>query len=40
MGAYLMDMFVGRERLAALCNICKAYVSSTFSTGFESLTLR
>jgi len=24
MGAYLMDMFVGRERLAALCNICKA----------------
>ena len=28
MGAYLMDMFVGRERLAALCNICKAYVLS------------
>ncbi|KAK0746497.1 SAC3/GANP/Nin1/mts3/eIF-3 p25 family-domain-containing protein [Schizothecium vesticola] len=25
MGAYLMDMFVARERLAALCNICKAY---------------
>lgn len=24
MGAYLMDMFVGRQRLAALCNICKA----------------
>lgn len=24
MGAYLMDMFVVRERLAALCNICKA----------------
>lgn len=24
MGAYLMDMFVTRERLAALCNICKA----------------
>lgn len=24
MGAYLMDMFVGRERLAALCNMCKA----------------
>lgn len=24
MGAYLMDMFVGRERLAALCNLCKA----------------
>ena len=28
MGAYLMDMFVGRERLAALTNICRAYVSS------------
>ncbi|KAH6634832.1 SAC3/GANP/Nin1/mts3/eIF-3 p25 family-domain-containing protein [Chaetomium sp. MPI-SDFR-AT-0129] len=25
MGAYLMDMFVGRERLAALCNFCKGY---------------
>ncbi|GAB0136902.1 hypothetical protein EsDP_00005187 [Epichloe bromicola] len=25
MGAYLMDMFVSRERLAALCNICKSY---------------
>ncbi|KXX77244.1 Leukocyte receptor cluster member 8 [Madurella mycetomatis] len=25
MGAYLMDMFVGRERLAALCTICRAY---------------
>ncbi|ROW02089.1 hypothetical protein VSDG_02494 [Cytospora chrysosperma] len=25
MGAYLMDMFVSRERLAALCNICRAY---------------
>jgi len=24
MGGYLMDMFVDRERLAALCNICKA----------------
>lgn len=24
MGAYLMDMFVVRERLAALCNICKS----------------
>jgi len=24
MGAYLMDMFVGRERLAALSNICRA----------------
>lgn len=28
MGAYLMDMFVARERLAAMCNICKRYVSS------------
>ncbi|KAJ0118100.1 sac3 ganp domain protein [Diaporthe amygdali] len=27
MGAYLMDMFVDRERLAALCNMCKAYKS-------------
>jgi SAC3 family protein LENG8/THP3 len=26
MGAYLMDMFVKRERLAALSNICRAYV--------------
>lgn len=25
MGAYLMDMFVSRERLAAMCNICKRY---------------
>jgi hypothetical protein len=30
MGAYLMDMFVGRERLAALCNICKGYVFPIF----------
>ena len=29
MGAYLMDMFVGRERLVAMCNICKAYVDLT-----------
>ena len=27
MGAYLMDMFVGRERLVALCNICISYVN-------------
>jgi hypothetical protein len=42
MGAYLMDMFVVRERLAAMCNICKAYkpdVKLRFITeelGFES----
>ncbi|KAI5463518.1 SAC3/GANP/Nin1/mts3/eIF-3 p25 family-domain-containing protein [Mariannaea sp. PMI_226] len=42
MGAYLMDMFVVRERLAALCNICKAYKPSvklrfiTEELGFES----
>lgn len=42
MGAYLMDMFVGRERLAALCKICKTYkpdVKLRFVTeelGFES----
>ncbi|KAK1834254.1 SAC3/GANP/Nin1/mts3/eIF-3 p25 family-domain-containing protein [Podospora conica] len=44
MGAYLMDMFVARERLAALCNISKAYkpdVPLRFITdelGFESDT--
>ncbi|KAL3427316.1 ganp nin1 mts3 eif-3 p25 family protein [Phlyctema vagabunda] len=42
MGAYLMDMFVVRERLAAMSNICRAYkpdVSMRFITeelGFES----
>ncbi|MCJ1253754.1 Leukocyte receptor cluster (LRC) member 8 [Lignoscripta atroalba] len=42
MGAYLMDMFVARERLAALANMSKAYkpeVSLRFVTeelGFES----
>ncbi|TAQ85219.1 hypothetical protein B7494_g6464 [Chlorociboria aeruginascens] len=42
MGAYLMDMFVVRERLAALSNMCKAYkpdVKLRFVTeelGFES----
>ncbi|KAG9246204.1 SAC3/GANP/Nin1/mts3/eIF-3 p25 family-domain-containing protein [Calycina marina] len=42
LGAYLMDMFVIRERLAALCNICKAYKPSvklrfvTEELGFES----
>ncbi|KAG6118577.1 hypothetical protein E4U13_008413 [Claviceps humidiphila] len=44
MGAYLMDMFVSRERLAAMCNICKSYkpdVKLRFITeelGFESDT--
>jgi hypothetical protein len=27
MGAYLMDMFVARERIAALATICKSYVT-------------
>ncbi|KAH8593519.1 SAC3/GANP/Nin1/mts3/eIF-3 p25 family-domain-containing protein [Bisporella sp. PMI_857] len=42
MGAYLMDMFVVRERLAAISNICRAYkpdVKLRFVTeelGFES----
>ncbi|KAI9876964.1 MAG: hypothetical protein M1830_005185 [Pleopsidium flavum] len=42
MGAYLMDMFVGRERLAALSNICRAYKPDvvlrfiTEELGFES----
>ncbi|KAI9678229.1 MAG: hypothetical protein M1817_006174 [Caeruleum heppii] len=42
MGAYLMDMFVGRERLAALSAVCRAYkpdVKIRFITeelGFES----
>lgn len=29
LGGYLMDKFVGRERLAALCNVCKALVPVT-----------
>lgn len=32
MGAYLMDMFVARERLAALSNLCIAYVIVYFIT--------
>ncbi|ERF69577.1 hypothetical protein EPUS_01907 [Endocarpon pusillum Z07020] len=42
MGAYLMDMFVARERLAALASICKAYKPDvkiryiTEELGFES----
>ena len=40
MGAYLMDMFVGRERLAALANICKAYVSTRILVDEISLTRR
>ena len=39
MGAYLMDMFVARERLAALCNICKAYVSLSSVDGGFLLTI-
>ena len=31
MGAYLMDMFVARERLAALSNICRSYVCASSS---------
>lgn len=33
MGAYLMDMFVARERLAALAAICRVYDASFFITG-------
>ena len=33
MGAYLMDMFASRERLAALASICKAYVDPIFYKG-------
>lgn len=42
MGAYLMDMFVGRERLAALSNMCLSYLPDiklrffTEELGFES----
>ncbi|KAL6717088.1 hypothetical protein ACLMJK_005003 [Lecanora helva] len=42
MGAYLMDMFIGRERLAALSNICISYKPDlklrflTEELGFES----
>jgi hypothetical protein len=42
MGAYLMDMFIGRERLAAMASICRTYkpdVKLRFLTeelGFES----
>ncbi|KAI9798054.1 MAG: hypothetical protein M1825_005653 [Sarcosagium campestre] len=34
MGAYLVDMFVVRERLAALANICRGFI--TEELGFES----
>lgn len=33
MGAYLMDMFVARERLAALSNMCRSYVFPSERTG-------
>jgi hypothetical protein len=42
MGAYLMDMFVTRERLLAMCKICRAYKQDvklrliTEELGFES----
>lgn len=36
LGGYLMDMFVGRERLAALCNVCKAYVPSASSSALRA----
>lgn len=31
MGAYLIDMFVKRERLAALANMCRAYVTPSMN---------
>jgi hypothetical protein len=37
MGAYLMDMFVDRERLSALACICKAYVSFSLSLHVSQL---
>jgi len=40
MGAYLMDMFVVRERLVALSNICKAYVPSFLLIGSPLTTHR
>lgn len=39
MGAYLMDMFVDRERLSALAAICKACVFSPFLQHFAFLLL-
>jgi SAC3 family protein LENG8/THP3 len=43
MGAYLMDMFIVRERLSALANICRAYVAlahliHTFFFNMETVT--
>lgn len=37
MGAYLMDMFVDRERLSALSCICKAYAMLSFLSSFSLL---
>ena len=39
MGAYLMDMFVQRERLVALCNICKSYVNSPYDRASLGMVL-
>jgi hypothetical protein len=39
MGAYLMDMFVPRERIAALTTICKVFVSSQVLLKDNMLTL-
>jgi SAC3 family protein LENG8/THP3 len=40
MGAYLMDKFVVRERLAALCHICKVYESPPCPVTEQSMLTR